>query len=213
MSDTCSHMEFVAPRILDFRSRHLENSRDLVVLEHHWIAIVSHFNRQVEWKLPVPRVRYLALTYTTRFHESFDSQLLAAARLFRFRVEVLYILINPDEFDDDCIVARYEMERNKVKARRKVLETPFAKREGAESLIARAPDSFWYGPREYYAFTWDHFEEKMMGSQRWRKFSRAIEKARKMEKNCCTGCQNPRCERRADTYPAIWKIMSWRDPQ
>ncbi|KAJ4321715.1 hypothetical protein N0V84_005148 [Fusarium piperis] len=214
----CLHFEFKPPKLFDLPSFDVDTSRDLVILEHYWIGTTHGFQSslartRLEWMMPVPRIPYLALTYTTRFHEFLDRQLLLVAHLLRFRVEVLYLLINPDEFNDNRTAVKSKEERDMVKARRKALETPFPKREGAESLIARAPDNFWYGSREYYAFSWDDFEKKMMASAHWRKFGGAIEKARQMEKDCCdgTGCQDAYCNKRAETFPAIWKIMSWRD--
>ncbi|KAL2682773.1 hypothetical protein Neosp_007228 [[Neocosmospora] mangrovei] len=210
------HFKFLPPRLFDLPSRHLDNSRDLVILGQEWIGVGKEFQQltvftKSDWRVPVPRVPYLALSYTTHFEESLDSQLAVITAFLRLRAEVLYILINPDELDGDDTVVDTDEARKKVKDRRRVLETPFPKRPGAENLVAAAPDSFWYGPREYYALSWDDLEEKMMGSARWRRFTSAIEKARQMKKSYCLECMDVDCETRAETYPAIWKVMSWRD--
>ncbi|KAM0430953.1 hypothetical protein ACHAPT_005587 [Fusarium lateritium] len=212
------HWKYMPPRLYNLACRKIDNSRDLVILGPEWIGMALEYQTTViydkpEWKLPVQRVPYLALTYTTRFHESLNSQLATVTSFRRFHTEVLYILINPDEFDDDHTAVTEEEVRNTLKARRKVLETPFPKRKGASSLVADAPDRFWYGPREYYALSWDEIEEKMMDSAPWRQLTDAIEKARETETDFCTGCRNPDCNKRAGTIPVIWKIMSWRDPE
>ncbi|UPL03387.1 hypothetical protein LCI18_014321 [Fusarium solani-melongenae] len=214
-SAKCFQIKYMPPRIFDLPSRKVDNSRDLVILGPEWVGIGRHFQRSFvttkpDWQLPVPRIPYLALTYNSR--ESIDSQLSVVSALFRLRPGVLYILINPNEFDnDDIAFAAANPALKTVKDRRKTLETPFKERPGAESLVSEAPDSFWYGTREYYALSWDDLEEKMMNSEFWRQLTEGIEKARQMENNCCRGCFGTSCNRTTETLPAIWKVMSWRD--
>ncbi|RSL76465.1 hypothetical protein CEP51_009932 [Fusarium floridanum] len=211
------HEEYMPPRIYDLPCRKVDNSRDLVILGPEWIGAAHELQTTLvqthyEWSIPVQRVPYLALTYTTRFHEFLDSQLTLMTRFLRLRPDVLYILINPEEFDDDYTVLTTKFERNSVKRRRAALETPFPKRKGAEDLVARAPTRFWYGEREYYELTWDEMEYKMMTSERWRQLARAIDKARHLETDTCDGCHALDCNKRSYTFPAIWKVMSWKGP-
>ncbi|KAJ3464159.1 hypothetical protein MRS44_008945 [Fusarium solani] len=215
MSDSGVHKKYLPPRLFDLPSRKVDNSRDLVILGPEWVGVGQEFQKgffstKPEWQLPVPRVPYLALTYNTR--ESLDSQLSLVAWILRLRAEVLYLLIKPDEFDnDDNTFVGADPARKIVKDRRKSLETPLKKRAGAENLVSEAPDSFWYGTREYYALSWDDLEEKMMNSKPWIQLCGAIEKARLMEKDFCTECFGTHCNSKAETFPAIWKVMSWRD--
>lgn len=214
-SEKCFQIKYMPPRLFDLPSRKVDNSRDLVILGPEWIDVgqeyqKSFFLTKLEWQLPVPRVPYLAFPYTAC--ESIDSQLSVVGAFLRLRAGVLYILINPDEFDnDDNMFVAADPALKTVKDRRKALETPFKKRPGAESIVSEAPDSFWYGTREYYALSWDDIEEKMMNSKFWRQLTGGIEKARQVEDNCCTGCFGTSCNRTTETLPAIWKVMSWRD--
>ncbi|RSL60195.1 hypothetical protein CEP54_006905 [Fusarium duplospermum] len=212
------HLEYLPPRLFDLPCRKLDNSRDLIILGPEWIGVAHEFQKALiqthyEWQVPIQRVPYLALTYTTRFHEFLDSQLSLVTKFLRLRTEVLYILINPDEFDDDYTVLTTEVARDRVRGRREALETPFPKRRGAVDLVARAPTRFWYGKREYYELTWDEMEEKMMTSARWRQLAGAIDKARHAENDTCDGCNKLDCNKRSYTFPAIWKVMSWKDPE
>lgn len=214
MSTRCFELEYLPPRLFDLPHRKVDNSRDLVILGPEWIGAAHEFQKacfstRSEWQLPVPRVPYLALTHDAS--QSLESQISLVTWFLRLRTEVLYFLIKPDEFDDDDTFVGTDPARKMVKDRRKALETPFMKRPGAKRLVAEAPDSFWYGKREYYALSWEDVEEKMMNSKFWRQLCGEIEKTRQLENNCCTGCFGQHCNRTTETFPAIWKVMTWRD--
>ncbi|KAM5366844.1 hypothetical protein ACJZ2D_010296 [Fusarium nematophilum] len=201
------HRFYLAPRMLDdLGCRLVDADRDLVILDNDWSSTTDEmrsalYRSRPEWGLPVQRARYLGLPWSpTSVSDAID---LFAIR--RFRAEVLYIIISPEDLRGTGA------SRRPANPSRLGLEEPFLKREGAKRVLAEAPARFRYGKREYFTLSWDELDARAASSWHLRQLLFAVQRVRLGEDQTCDGCADPNCPKRVEGFPVAWKIMSWRD--
>ncbi|KAJ3537643.1 hypothetical protein NM208_g6222 [Fusarium decemcellulare] len=211
------HAEFRPQAILDLPARVVDGSKDLIVLQENWGIATSKFRAhlmygKLEWGLPIQHPRYLAVPCPPISPRGRGADVRNIKFLFRLRVEVLYILVHPDDYHPDVPGRNHEALRDVVKNRIERLQQPFLRRPGAADLLAQAPDRFWHGKREFYVLGWDEIEKRMLHSWVWRLLTASLEiHGRQPEQTVCDGCEDSDCQHREETYPVMWKIMTWKD--
>ncbi|KAF9873216.1 hypothetical protein CkaCkLH20_09379 [Colletotrichum karsti] len=215
-TDPNSHGEYPAPRIVDVPSLLVDSTRDLVIVRNGWNGVALHMRvghgiHHRSPHLPIQRARYVALEWPGG--PKGEGTTLYLFLFLRFRPEVLYILISPDDLDEDSSALEPTASET-ARSQREFLEKPFLRPVvPVEDQISTVPEQFWYGKREFFVVSWEEVERRQVSrpSQALNDIIKEIFEARKWEEDLCLGCGDSGCENRHERLPAAWRIMSWRD--
>ncbi|KAL0933927.1 uncharacterized protein CTRU02_210726 [Colletotrichum truncatum] len=211
--DPNSHGEYPASFIVNVPSLLVDSTQDLIIVRYGWADVAGELRMGSDFRhwspnLPIQKAPYIALEWPGGFQESNFN--LGPFLFMRFRYEVLYVLVNPDDLKASVSLEPTTPET--AREQREILEKPFVR--PIENQISTIPEKFWYGKREFFVISWEDVEKRMI-SRPSRALHVIIKELLELrnEEDICPGCGDPGCEHRHENFPVAWRIMSWRDAE